>query len=155
MKATKISKQGIDLIKKFEGFSSKPYRCPAGIPTIGYGATYYPDGQRKVSMDDRPISEQEAEIILSDMLRAYERCVDSYCTDKISQNQFDALVSFAYNVGCGNLKKSRLLKFVNFDCDNPNIKKEFMKWCKSYSGSIIKGLLIRRKEEAELYFKKQ
>jgi len=89
-KITKTSKKGVDLIKKYEGFRSKPYLCPANVATIGFGATFYPDGT-KVKLTDEPINEAVAEVILKKHLEKFEQYVDSYCTDKLNQNQFDAL----------------------------------------------------------------
>jgi len=149
-KITKIGPKGLELIKRFEGFRAKPYLCPAGVPTIGYGATFYPNG-KKVTLQDESITEQEAEVLLLDTVRIFEKCVDSYCTDDLTQNQFDALVSFAYNVGCMNLKISTLLKKVNKNTKDPLIGKEFLKWKKS-NGKVLYGLLVRRQEEAALYF---
>lgn len=151
-KITKIGQQGIDLIKKFEGFSSKPYLCPAKICTIGYGATFYPDG-KKVTMTDKIITESEGVDLLKHMLVKFEQYVDSYCIDTISQNQFDALVSFCYNVGPANLKASTLLKKVNVNPNDETIRAEFMKWTKA-GGKTLKGLVTRRQAEADLYFKK-
>ena len=154
-KITKISENGINLIKRFEGFSSKPYPDPAtkGVPyTIGYGATFYPNG-KKVTMADKPITEEEAVKLLAYMLEKFEQYVDSYCVDSLTQNQFDALVSFCYNVGPANLKSSTLLKKVNKNPNDPTIKDEFSKWVKA-SNKTLKGLINRRKAEAELYFQK-
>lgn len=150
-KITKTGPNGIELIKHFEGFEPKPYLCPAKVPTIGYGATYYSNG-KKVTLLDKEITKEEATVLLSEMLVAYEKAVDSYCIDTITQNQFDALVSFAYNLGNGNLKSSTLLKKVNVNPNNPTIKDEFMKWVKS-NGKTLKGLVTRRTAESELYFK--
>jgi len=152
MKITKASDKGIDLIKSFEGFSSKPYLCPAKIPTIGYGATFYPDG-KKVTMKDSPITEEKGVELLKSMLVKFEQYVDSYCIDSINQNQFDALVSFCYNLGPANLKSSTLLKKVNKDPNDPTIEAEFMKWVKA-GGKTLKGLVRRREAEAKLYFNK-
>lgn len=149
-KITKVSKKGLELIKKYEGFRAEPYKCPAGVPTIGYGATYYPDGKR-VKMTDKPITEKEATDLLKQMIIPFEKAVDSYCIDTINQNQFDALVSFAYNVGTNALKNSTLLKKLNVNVNDPTIKDEFMKWVKA-GGKTLKGLVNRRKEESELYF---
>lgn len=149
---TKISQEGLDLIKNYEGFSSKPYLCSAGVPTIGYGATYYPNGKR-VSLTDESITEEWAEVMLAKMLEYYEQEVDAMTTDLINQHQFDALVSFAYNCGTQNLKKSTLLKIVNINPNEPNIELEFMKWNKA-KGKTIAGLTKRRAAEAALYFKK-
>jgi lysozyme len=150
MKITKTSKKGVDLIKKHEGFRSKPYLCPANVPTIGYGATFYPDG-RKVKLTDESINETIGEVILKKHLEKFEQYVDSYCTDKLNQNQFDALVSFCFNLGPSNLKSSTLLKKVNANHNDPTIKDEFMKWVKA-GGRTLKGLVTRRTEEANLYF---
>lgn len=151
MKVTKIGTAGIELIKHFEGFSAKPYKCPAGVWTIGYGATYYPNGN-KVKPTDTPITEAFATELLKIMLVTYEKSVDSYCVDSVNQNQFDALVSFCYNLGAANLKASTLLKKVNKDPKDPSIKLEFMKWTKA-GGKTLAGLVRRREAEAELYFK--
>jgi len=141
---------GLELIKKYEGFRAEPYRCPAGVPTIGYGATYYPGG-RRVTMNDSPISKQRAEDLLKDMLTRYEDGVNRYVQYQINQNQFDALVSFAYNLGVGALQKSTLLKKINIDPCDPDIAKEFKKWVRA-GGRVLVGLQRRRKEEANLYF---
>jgi len=151
-KITKISENGINLIKKFEGFSSKPYLCPAGICTIGYGATFYPNGN-KVTMSDKPLTELEAVGLLKFMLIKFEQYVDSYCIDTITQNQFDALVSFCYNVGPANLKSSTLLKKVNKNPNDDTIRAEFAKWNKG-NGKVLKGLVNRRQAETDLYFSK-
>ncbi len=146
----KLSQKGLDLIKKFEGFSAKPYLCSAGVPTIGYGSTYYANGV-KVKMTDSPISEEWAEELLQKVVTHYERGVDSMTRDDINQNQFDALVSFAYNVGLTNYKNSTLLKRVNANPKDPDIQKQFMKWVRA-AGKVIKGLINRRTVEANLYF---
>lgn len=142
--------KGIDLIKTFEGFRSAPYLCPAGIATIGYGATFYLDS-KKVTMKDKHISEPEASELLKKMLRSFENAVITNCQIPINQNQFDALVSFAYNLGAGNLKTSTLLKKVNINPKDATIKDEFMKWTKA-AGKVLPGLVARREAEAKLYF---
>jgi len=151
MKITNVSTKGLDLIKKYEGFRSKPYLCPAKVPTIGYGATYYPNGT-KVKLTDKAIDKEYATTLLITMLNTYEKAVDSYTTDNITQNQFDALVSLAYNIGVGNLKSSTLLKKVNNNPKDLAIQKEFMKWVNA-GGKKLEGLIKRRTEEANLYFK--
>jgi lysozyme len=151
-KITKTGNAGIDLIKRFEGFRSAPYKCPAGVPTIGYGATFYPNG-KKVTMSDKSITEADATELLQSMLVRFEQYVDSYCIDTITQNQFDALVSFCYNLGPANLKGSTLLKKVNANPKDETIRAEFMKWTKA-GGRTLKGLVTRRTAEADLYFKK-
>lgn len=149
-KITKTSQRGLDLIKSFEGFKSKPYLCPAKIWTIGYGSTFYLDG-KKVRKDDKEITESEALELLKSMLITFEKYVDSYCIDSINQNQFDALVSFCYNLGPMNLKNSTLLKKVNSNPNDETIEVEFMKWTKS-GGKTLKGLVRRREAEIKLYY---
>jgi lysozyme len=150
MKITKISNLGLELIKKYEGFKAKAYLCPAKVPTIGYGSTYYEDGT-KVKLTDPPITQERATELLEALLVSYELSVDSYCVDTINQNQFSALCSFAYNCGVGNLKSSTLLKKVNKNPNDPTIKDEFLKWNKG-GGKVLTGLTKRRIEEAQLYF---
>lgn len=151
VKPTKTGLNGLNIIKEFEGFRSKPYLCPAKIPTIGYGATHYTDG-RKVKLSDSPISEPEAEQLLKDMLKGYEKIVLDNVKSNINQNQFDALVSFVYNLGGLNFRKSTLLKKVNANPMDLTIAHEFMKWNKA-GGKVMNGLTRRRKAESELYFK--
>lgn len=149
-KITKISQKGIDLIKKYEGFVEKPYLCSASVPTIGYGSTYYESG-KKVTLQDSLITEERAVDLLKNILVSFEKSVDSFCRDDVNQNQFDALVSFAYNLGAGALKSSTLLKKVNKNPSDLTIKNEFMKWVHA-GGKKLPGLIKRRTDEADLYF---
>lgn len=145
-----INQAGIDLIKKYEGFRASPYLCPASIPTIGYGATYYPDG-RKVSMKDKAITEAEAQNMLIEHLKDFVAHVNRYtAATKLTDNQFAALVSFAYNVGVVALQKSTLLKKVNKNPLDTSIPSEFKRWAFA-NGKVLQGLLKRRTEEAKLY----
>jgi len=150
MKITKLSQKGLDLIKQFEGLKLKPYLCPAGIPTLGFGNTYYPDGT-KVKLTDPAITQEKAEELLKFLLVSYEKAVDSFCRDDISQGNFDALTSFAYNLGTGALQKSTLIKKVNLNPKDVTIADEFLKWNKS-NGTVLKGLTLRRQAEANIYF---
>lgn len=147
--AMKTSHTGVELIKKHEAFMSKPYLDPVGIPTIGYGATYYPNGN-KVTMSDNPITKAQAEEMLKEMLIPYEVAVKKVSLT-LNQNQFDALVSFSYNVGTGALSKSTLAKKVKANPNDLSIAYEFARWNKA-GGKILRGLVRRRKEEADLYF---
>ena len=149
-KITKSSSKGIELIKSFEGFYAKPYLCPANVATIGYGTIRYPNG-KKVTLSDVSITKETATSYLMDNLTTYEKSVDAFCRDDISQNQFDALVSFCYNVGSTALKSSTLLKKVNANPNDPEIKFEFLKWNRG-GGRVLKGLTKRREAEAKLYF---
>ena len=146
----KTGHSGIALIKKYEGFRGKPYLDPVGIPTIGYGATYYPNG-KKVTMQDREITEKEATELLQNMLGEYEKGVKKEIQRELNQNQFDALVSFAYNLGNGALASSTLAKRINSNPCDPDISKQFERWNKA-GGKVLAGLVRRRKEEAKLYF---
>lgn len=147
-----ISAVGLNLIKKYEGFFSKPYLCPAKVPTIGYGVIRYPNG-RRVTLQDKPITEKEASDLLAQLLVNYENDVKRLVKKPLSQNQFDALVSFTYNLGAANLGKSTLLKKINVNPNDPSIRAEFPKWNKA-AGKVLNGLTRRRNEEADLYFAK-
>lgn len=150
MRIVKSSVKGLNIIKKYESLKLKPYLCPAGVPTTGWGSTYYEDGTR-VRLTDAPISKERAEELLTNTASVFEKAVDSFTRDDINQNQFDALVSFAYNVGVGNLKKSTLLRKVNKNPSDVTIAKEFLKWNMA-NGKVLLGLTRRRQEESKLYF---
>ncbi len=154
----KLSKEGYDLIAKFEGLSLKPYLCSAKVPTIGFGSTFYEDGT-KVTMLDKPITKTRALDMLKVITDKFAKDVDKLVISDVNQNQFNALVSFAYNVGSDidtdtiaeGLGDSTLLKKVNKNPDDPSIRNEFLKWNKA-GGKIITGLTRRRNEEASIYF---
>jgi len=140
----------VNLIKEYEGFESKPYLCPAGVPTIGYGTTIYPYGDY-VDLRDPAISEKQATRILLTTIDRYSDSVDRYLKNIINQSQFDALVSIAYNIGLTAFRKSTLLKRVNENPNDPDIAYQFSRW-KRGGGRILQGLVRRRTAEAELYF---
>lgn len=144
----KASAECLALIKSFEGFSAKPYRCPAGIPTIGYGSTRYADG-RPVSLNDSPITEQQADEIMQATLTTYEDAVNRYVSVSLNQWQFDALVDFAYNAGAQNLRTSTLLRKVNAG-DFIGAAAEFGKWVNG-GGKKLPGLVRRREAERVLF----
>jgi lysozyme len=146
----KLDKNGYLLITKFEGLSLKPYLCSAKIPTIGYGNTYYPDGKR-VTLLDKEITKEYAFEIFKEVADRYAKRVNALVTKSLTQNQFNALVSFAYNIGTGNFQSSTLLKKVNINPSDLSIKTEFMKWNKA-NKVVINGLTNRRNEEANIYF---
>ena len=149
----KIGEKGFSLIKDFEGWYSKSYLDPVGIATIGYGFTYYLPGRKKVTLKDKPLSKAEGEPMLKEILTNYENDVKRLVKKPLTQNQFDALISFTYNLGATNLGKSTLLKKVNKDPNDPTIAAEFMKWVNA-GGKPFNGLIRRRKAEADLYFTK-
>jgi lysozyme len=146
----KLNTQGYRLICMFEGFSAKPYLCSAKVPTIGYGNCYYLNG-RRVSLLDKPITELEAFEMFKTIADKFADKVSKLVTTPVDQNQFNALVSLAYNIGPANFQKSTLLKKVNFNHNDPSIRAEFLKWNKA-GGQVLKGLTIRRTAEADLYF---
>jgi lysozyme len=134
----------------FEGFSAKPYLCSAKVPTIGYGSTYYLNG-RRVTLLDKPITELEAFEMFKAIADKFADKVSKLVTTPVDQNQFNALVSLTYNIGPANFQKSTLLRKVNFNHNDPSIRAEFLKWNKA-GGQVLKGLTIRRKAEADIYF---
>lgn len=144
----KTSPAGRALIKSFESFSSTPYLCPAHVPTIGWGFTRYPNG-RAVSMSDPAITEAEAEPMLSVLLAGFEQAVEDLVDVPLSQGQFDALVSFAFNVGADALGRSTLRVKLNAG-DYKNAAAEFARWNKS-RGVVLAGLTRRRAAEAAMF----
>lgn len=146
-----VSNNGLELIKKYESFKSNPYLCPAKKPTIGYGNTYYEDGT-KVTLNDKPLTEDRAGHLLEFIAnRDFGSVINESVKVELSQNQFDALVSFAYNVGTGSFKKSTLLRLLNQGKYN-DAANQFLRWNKSGS-VVLNGLTKRRKEERELFLK--
>lgn len=143
------SKNGINLIKKYEGCVLKAYKCPANVWTIGYGHTSgVKEGQK--------ITKTQAEEYLKKDLVKYEKSVNKLVIVDLNQNQFDALISFTYNVGMGNLGKSTLLKKLN-DNNYIGASTEFLKWNKAVVNGKkkeLKGLTKRRKAEKKLFLKK-
>jgi lysozyme len=138
-----------NIIKEFEGFSSKPYLCPANVPTIGYGSTMYKNGER-VTMDDTEITEEQATEMLMDTIKSVEKQVKKVLTVKLKPHQMAALVSFTYNVGIGNFSNSTLLAWVNSNPDFPRIPEQFRRWNKG-GGKVLQGLVRRREEEIKLW----
>jgi lysozyme len=144
----KISQKGIDLIKSFEGFRPKMYLDSAGLPTIGYGTLIDEDNEKYLLT--ATINEVEAERLLLADVAKYEARVSQMIKAALLQNQYDALISFAYNAGTTALRKSTLLAKVNANPNDHSIEAEFMKWVYA-GGKKIKGLMNRRIKEAELY----
>lgn len=137
-----------DLIKTFEGFKAKPYKCPAGVPTIGYGSTFYEDGT-KVKLTDAPITEARAMDLLGNVVNDFSKQVNKLIKVEVTQHQYDALVDFAYNVGVGNLASSTLLKKLNAKLYDETAE-QFLRWNKA-GGVILVGLTKRRNAEKELF----
>ena len=139
----KTSPKGIALIKEFEGLRLKAYKCPGGVWTIGYGHT----AGVKPGM---VISEAQAEEYLMADLIASEKYLNDLRL-AINQNQFDALISFIYNVGTGNFSRSTLLRKVRANPQDNSIMDEFLRWVYS-KGRVLPSLQRRRLAEMKLYF---
>ena len=146
----KLDNRGYMMICEFEGFSAKPYLCPAKLATIGYGNTFYRDG-KKVTMVDKEITKAEAFDMFKDIADKFAKKVSSCVKTPINQNQFNSLVSFAYNVGVANFMNSTLLKRVNANHNDLDIRTQFLRWDK-VGTKKLSGLTKRRIYEADNYF---
>ena len=134
--------EGLALIKKFEGCELKAYQCSAGVWTIGYGHT-------KDVVEGMEITQEQAEQMLVDELHEYESYVNEYVTVALSQNQFDALVSWVYNLGPANLKASTMLKVLNSG-QYEDVPAQIKRWNKA-GGKVLEGLIRRREAESALF----
>ena len=138
----KTGKKGLELIKHFEGCELKAYLCPAGVWTIGYGHT------KGVKEGDVITAEEANEMLLAE-LDEYEGYVNNLVEVELNQNQFDAMVSWVYNLGGGNLKASTLLKVLNAG-DYDGVPAQMLRWNKA-GGKVLEGLTRRRQAEADLF----
>jgi lysozyme len=142
----KASKNAIDLIKKWEGLYLESYLCPAKVPTIGYGTIRYPDGS-KVKLGEKISMKRAEELLIHEVEKINIPLI-------LNQNQYDALVSFVYNLGMGNFLKSTLYRKCKVNPYDLTIRDEFMKWTKArVNGELktLKGLVKRRTDEYNLY----
>ena len=131
------------LVKQFEGLRLTSYRCPAGVWTIGFGHTVG-------VVEGMSITRDAADRLLDLDIRDSEKTIDKQKL-ALSQNQYDALVSFVYNVGAGNFVRSTLLRKIAANPSDGSIRAEFLRWV--YVGKEVSlGLVRRRKAEVELYF---
>ena len=156
----KVSAAAIDMIKHHEGVRTKPYRCPALLWTVGCGHVIDPthaavkyEERKSLSVPagwDRAFTMDEVDRILSQDLGRFERGVVRLCPAAVGrQGVFDSLVSFAFNVGLGNLQRSSLRMKTNRG-DFEEAAEEFMKWTKA-AGKVLPGLVKRRQDERALY----
>jgi len=136
------SKTGIDLIKHFEGCELYAYKCPAGVWTIGYGHT-------KGVEPGMQITEEDAHNMLVEELVEYESYINNLVTVGLNQNQFDAMVSWVYNLGSANLQASTLLKVLNAG-QYGEVPAQMLRWNKA-GGKVLEGLTRRRQAEADLF----
>lgn len=136
------------LCKRFEGLYLRPYLCPAGVPTIGYGATFYENG-RRVMMTDPPISKARAEQLLRwHLTRRFIPAVMALCPGAETPQQVAALTDFAFNLGEGNLRTSTLRRKVNAG-QWDEVPAQLMRWNKA-GGRVLRGLTRRRQAEVDL-----
>jgi len=136
------------LMRRFEGFFSKPYLCPAGVPTIGYGNTYYENGTR-VTLTDPAITRERAEaLLLWVVAHVYLPQVIRLCPGLDHPDRLAALIDFTYNLGGNALKGSTLRKRINAG-DWGAVPGELRKWNKA-GGRVLRGLTLRREAEAQL-----
>jgi len=154
-----LSDKALKMIKHHEGVRQKPYRCPAKLWMVGVGHVLYPeqgklkiderDGVRLNDADNRTFSMEEVNAILKSDLARFERGVVLFCPVPLTGGQFDALVSFSFNVGLGTLQRSTLRQKV-LRGDMEGAAEELLKYCKA-GGKILKGLENRRKDERALF----
>jgi len=155
----KVSDKALGVIKHHEGVKQRPYRCPAKLWTIGVGHVLYPDqGAMKIELrdgftlkpeDDRQFSMEEVNGILAADLQRFERGVERFISVNLTQGQFDALVSFSFNVGLGTLQRSTLRQKI-LRGDFEGAAEEFLKYCMA-GGKPLKGLQNRRIDERALF----
>ena len=141
----KLNETGHRALELREGLRLKPYLDTQGVPTIAMGNTFYLDG-KKVTMLDKPLTLNEAKTLARSVADIFANKVDYLVTSNINQNQFNALVSLAYNIGIHGFRKSTVLKLVNKNPNDPMIRQAFMLWTKN------KELIGRRKSEVDQYF---
>lgn len=139
----RLSRSGADFIKLQEGLRLKPYQCSAGVWTIGYGHT------NGVYQNHPSITLTEAHRLFCEDVAVFEKGVNNLVRLQITQHQFDALVSFAYNLGLNNLRRSTLLRLLN-EGETEKAAKEFRKWNKA-GGKVLRGLTNRRKAEEQIF----
>ena len=152
MEITKLDQSGLDFLAKEEGCILKPYLDSVGIPTIGIGMTYYPSTGVKVKMSDPAITKQQAYEMFNEMVKPYCLAVYSTTRDDLTQNQFNACVSLAYNIGTGGFKGSTAHRLINAKVSGEQLKTAWLAWCKA-GGKVNLSLKERRVREFNLYSK--
>ena len=158
-KITSVSDELLNFLEEFESFRSKPYLCPAGVPTIGFGTTFYFDTKRRVTMKDKSISIEEARRLKKGHLESvFCPLVDRLCRDDLKQNEFDALVSFVYNAGAtyrsrknGRVYYYNIFKHVNNRMNGQALYKYWTTLAVTGGGKRLNGLVRRRMREVRIY----
>lgn len=144
----RMSDKGLAILKHYEGCELEAYKCPAGIWTIGYGNTFFPDG-KPVRQGDK-VTKAEAEAMLPAILRTFEISVHNHMVVPVKQHEFDAMVSLAYNIGIGAFENSTLLRKFKAQAPSSEVAEQFHRWNKG-GGKVLNGLVKRRAAEAYLY----
>ena len=142
LKGSLLQDKNLNFIREVEGFKREAYQDEGGVWTIGYGHI-------KGVSEGMTITQEEAEEMLRDEMAEYEGYVNRLVTAELNQNQFDAMVSWVYNLGGGNLSSSTLLKVLN-DGDYAGVPAQMMRWNKA-GGKVLEGLTRRRQAEADLF----
>ncbi len=146
MPRKRVSERGLGLIKRFEDCELKVYLCPAGVKTAGYGATGHGVAEMELGA---LITQEQADRWLAEDVKVFEDAVNDLTRVPLNQNEFDALVSFVYNVGKGAFERSTLLKLLNAG-DRKGAAREFLKWTRA-GGRRLAGLVKRRRAERDLF----
>lgn len=142
----KVASQNcIDLIKRFEGCQLKPYKCPAGVWTIGYGST------KGITENTPAITQEQADRLLAKDMQWAVNAVNQKVNVDLTQNEFDSLVSFVFNIGAAAFVGSTLYKKLRME-DYYGAAEEFPKWCHA-GGKVLQGLVTRREAEKELFLR--
>lgn len=144
----KVSPYGVQFIKSFEGLELTSYQCSSGVWTVGYGFTGPTVGP------ETKLTQAEADELFAEIIQQFEDQVRERLKVQVNQNEFDALVSFAYNVGISAFSSSTLLKLLNANATREIVASEFSRWTKDGNGNPIEGLRIRRAKEKELFLSK-
>lgn len=152
MEIQELDEAGLELIKNFEGCILHPYLDSVKIPTIGFGQTYYPATGKKVTMQDVPITQAQADSMFLQMLKPFELAVYSTTRDDLTQNNFNALVSLTYNIGTGGFKGSTVHRLVEAYVIGQPLHDAFLLWDKA-GGKVNDGLTKRRELEYQTYIK--
>lgn len=143
-----IGERGVELIKSFENYRAYPYFDSARVATIGWGNTYYPDG-RRVRISDPPITREQATDLMMQVLREFEDGINAALRVEVTQNQYDALVCWAYNVGISAASGSTLMRLLNAG-DVQGAADQFLRWNRA-GGQVLRGLTRRREAERALF----
>jgi lysozyme len=147
----KLDNKGIKILEELEGLELKSYKCSADVWTIGLGNTFYEDGSKV--KEGQSISKERAYLLFNLISKKFEKAINENVKVNISQNQFNALFCFVYNIGITGFKNSTLLRLLNINSKDDNIAKQFLRWNK-INGVESRGLTNRRIKESSLYFTK-